>query len=67
MGVCECVCVCVFTRVIQKVLSLTQKEEPRLNIFVVATHYQLEEFIFDFSLHFFSGEAHIKVRSVRQT
>ena len=37
----ERVCVCVYTRVVQKVLSLTQKEEPWLNIFVVATHYHL--------------------------
>ena len=26
-------------RVIQKVLSLTQKDEPEMNIFVEATHY----------------------------
>ena len=27
--------------IVQKVLSLTQKEKSELNIFVVATHYQI--------------------------
>ena len=32
-----CVCVCVCCQ--KKVLCLTQKEDPQINIFVVATHY----------------------------
>ena len=30
-------------RLIQKVLSLTQKEAPQLSIFVMATHYHLQK------------------------
>ena len=33
--------VCLYVKVVQKVLNLTQKEEPYLNIFVVATHHHL--------------------------
>ena len=49
--------------VVQKVLSCTQKEEPWLNIFVVATQYHFFKNS-DFSLNFSAGEAHTNLRGV---
>ena len=49
------------TRVIQKVLSLTQKEYPLLNIFLwqhTPTSYKTRKPNSDFCLNFCAGEAH---------
>ena len=58
-------------KVIQKVLSLTRKEEPQLNFFVVATNYDLI-FIKLWKvtkisvLLIYAGEIHPKVRGIQQ-
>ena len=52
--------------VVRKVLSLSQRDEPLLNIFVVATHYRYikksRKTFSDFSLYFCADETHTKIR-----
>ena len=49
--------------VLQNVLSLTQKEEPLANIFVLATptSYKTRKTNLDFCFNFYASEAHTKV------
>ena len=50
---------CAEMRVVQKIVSFTYKEEPLLNIFVVATpSYKTRKTYVDFCLNFCADEAH---------
>ena len=56
-------------RVVQNVLNLSQKEDPKLNILLwqlPTTFYKTRKTTSNFCLNFCAGEVHTKVRGVLQ-
>ena len=56
----------IYTRVTQKVLSVTQKEGPLVNSFCGNNFYKTKKTNSDFSLNFYYGETHSMLRDEGQ-
>ena len=60
-------CACIYARDVQNILSINQKDKPKLNIFInTYTSYKTRKTNLDFCLNFCLSKAYTKVKGARQ-